>query len=154
MLIHHLDVPKDVPVTVYHHTLLLQQKKKVLQLQSCKGKYISLNSITSLFRITASGLLLVDSCLSVFFFHCLLHLAQHIFSGGLVRACASDSGSPVDGVWFGAKSDSKGVKGDTPGEPMTSLLRWFMIKLEYRTLEFHPSPPRCVTECTCPSGSV
>lgn len=39
-----------------------------------------LNSITSLFRITVSGLLLVDSCLSAFFFHCLLHLAVSINS--------------------------------------------------------------------------
>lgn len=55
---------------------------------------------------------------------------------------------------WGPKSDSKGVKGDTPGEPMRSLLRWFMFKLEDRTLEFHPSPPQSVTECTCTSGSV
>lgn len=58
-------------------------------------------------------------------------------------------------VWgFGAEYDSKGVKGDTLGGPMTSLLRWPMFKLEDRSLEFHPSPPQCGTECACPSGSV
>lgn len=93
----------------------------------------SLNCVTSLFR--TSGPLLLDSCLSS-----TGSFNQHKFSGSPVRACVSDAGSPVDGVWFGAKADSKGVKGDHSGEPMTSLLRRFMFKLEDRTLEGHPSP--------------
>lgn len=91
-------------------------------------------------------------------------------AGGLLLVClhlplppSSHSQQKLSGtlagllmVWggFGAEYDSKGVKGDTLGGPMTSLLRWPMFKLEDRSLEFHPSPPQRGTECTRTSGSM
>lgn len=136
------------------HISQLEQRKKVLQLQSCKRKYIFFfysKPVQDHSQRTAAGGLLLVSLLPP-----ILRLAASLNS---VEACWELVRQRLEALLlmcgWGAKSDSKGVKGDTPGEPMMSSLRWFMFKLEDRTLEFHPSPPPwCVTECICTSGSV